>query len=189
MRSIERPKFVTGLVCALGAAVLFAAEVEAQDTDPDVIVEACDTPAHHQFDFWLGTWDVKPMSAPPEQPARAVNRIFRIQGGCVIKEEYTTQGGYAGESFNIYDASRGGWHQTWVDNGGALLVLDGEFVDGAMVLEGETLSPEGAVVLNRVTWSLIDEDPNRVRQHWETSSDSGESWTTSFDGLYVKREG
>ncbi|NNF27658.1 MAG: hypothetical protein HKN73_10605, partial [Gemmatimonadetes bacterium] len=111
------------------------------------------------------------------------NRITREVGGCVLHERYTTPQGYQGESFNIYVASRGVWHQTWVDNGGLLLTLEGTYSGGRMVLEGTTQSQNGASQ-QRITWSVIDEGPN-VRQLWETSTDGGATWTTAFDGTYV----
>ena len=56
-----------------------------------------------------------------------------------------------------------------------------------MVLSDADLEvSELAGTINRVTWSLLDD--GRVRQHWENSSDKGETWTTSFDGFYKARE-
>jgi hypothetical protein len=43
-----------------------------------------------------------------------------------------------------------------------------------------------AGTINRVTWSTLDD--GRVRQHWENSTDQGETWTTSFDGYYARSE-
>jgi hypothetical protein len=42
------------------------------------------------------------------------------------------------------------------------------------------------VTYHRITWSRIDGDPDRLRQHWETSID-GEVWQTLFDGRYARR--
>ena len=51
-------------------------------------------------------------------------------GGCVLHEAYSTPTGYVGNSFNAYDRATGSWHQTWVDNAGTVLKLDGGMVDG-----------------------------------------------------------
>jgi hypothetical protein len=56
-----------------------------------------------------------------------------------------------------------------------------------MILTGETVDTAGAVTNQRITWSRIDGDPDRVRQHWEASTDGGATWTTAFDGVYVRR--
>ena len=93
---------------------------------------------HRQFDFWLGEWEVR----TPDGKLAGTNRITREYGGCVLHERYDTGRGYSGESLNVYDAPRKAWHQTWVDNGGLLLVLEGAFRANRMVLEGEVRSAE-----------------------------------------------
>jgi hypothetical protein len=113
------------------------------------------------------------------------NTIEKILGGCVLRERYRTPSGYAGESLNIYDASRDVWHQTWVDTGGLLLRLEGGFEDGSMILQGETRGPQGST-LQRIRWSRVDGDPDRIRQLWETSRNGGVSWEVAFDGLYLR---
>jgi hypothetical protein len=141
----------------------------------------CDAPEHRQFDFWLGDWTVEARGQ-----ARGTNRITRLFGDCGLREEYSTlDGRYVGSSFNLYDATRGVWHQTWVDNQGLLLTIEGGLREGRMVLEGELAGADGRPSRQRITWT-----PNpdgTVRQHWETSSDAGASWTTAFDGLYRRR--
>lgn len=139
----------------------------------------CTQPEASQFDFWIGEWEVR--GGGGQIAGR--NQISREIGGCVLHERYSTPRGYEGESFNIFDASRGVWHQTWVDNGGLLLSLEGGFANGAMVMQGVTATPDGDV-LQRITWSRIDGGPN-VRQHWETSADDGATWSTAFDGTYI----
>lgn len=142
----------------------------------------CDTPDHRAFDFWRGRWEVR----TPDGRLAGHNTVRSILNGCVLHEHYTTPSGYEGESFNIFDAGRGRWHQTWVDNAGLLLELDGGVRDGAMVLTGETTGPDGSRVLHRITWSMAEGNPARVRQHWESSRDEGQSWSTAFDGRYTR---
>ena len=96
----------------------------------------CSAPSHRDFDFWIGTWEVQ----IPNGTVVGQNTIRSVLGGCVLHEKYTTtSGAYEGESFNMYDAGRGVWHQTWVDNGGLLLRIEGGLQDGSMVLQGETV--------------------------------------------------
>lgn len=138
---------------------------------------ACDDAAHGQFDFWLGDWEV----FKPDGTLAGTNRIGKEQGGCVVHERYATPGGYDGQSLNIYDAARRVWHQTWVDNAGTLLLLEGGLVDGKMVLEGVTTGQDGVVTRHRITWT-----PNAdgtVRQFWESTDATG-AWGVAFDGLY-----
>ena len=115
------------------------------------------------------------------------NTLTRELGDCVLHEHYTTPSGYEGQSLNMYDASRGVWHQTWTDNTGLLLVLEGGYEGEAMVMQGETFGPDGAATLNRISWSRIDGSPDRVRQLWESSTDGGTTFTTGFDGTYIRQ--
>lgn len=158
-------------------ALLLAAAVRAQA--PTAPAPPCSSSAHRQFDFWLGDWEVT-----ANGKIAGTNRITKLYGDCGLREEYTTPGGYAGTSFNFFDAQRGVWHQTWVDNQGGAL-LEGGFRDGAMTLEMDRPPVDGKTTRERIRWA-----PNAdgtVRQHWEQSRDGGKSWTTAFDGLYRKR--
>ena len=140
----------------------------------------CDTPAHRQFDFWVGEWTVHKVDGS----IAGENTITREFGGCVLRERYATPSGYRGESLNIYDASRKRWHQTWVDIGGALLQLEGGLQDGRMVLEGEGVGADGKPLRHRISWTPLED--GRVRQHWESTDASGQ-WTTAFDGTYTRK--
>jgi hypothetical protein len=144
---------------------------------------ACESAEHAQFDFWVGEWRVERAS---DSAVVGHNIITKKLGGCVLHESYTTPAGYAGESLNIYDGSRGVWHQTWVDVGGLLLRLDGGLRGEAMVMEGPGKDAQGREIINKISWSVVDGDPDRVRQHWEVSGDGGDTWTTAFDGIYVR---
>jgi hypothetical protein len=122
----------------------------------------CAAPENRQFDFWVGDWQVH----KPDGSFAGMNRVTLEYGGCVVHEHYATGRGYTGESLNTYDATRKVWHQTWVDDSGLLLTLD------------------GALTKQRITWS-----PNpdgSVRQLWE-SADSKGAWIVVFDGRYTKR--
>ena len=147
---------------------------------PPAMAAACDSSAFRQFDFWLGEWQVH----TPDGKLAGKNRIEREYDGCVIHEHYTTDRGYSGESLNIYDEPRKVWHQTWVDNSGTLLSIEGQFVDGKMVLQGQSTGGDGLITHHRITWT-----PNTdgsVRQLWE-STDAKGKWSVAFDGRYTKR--
>jgi hypothetical protein len=141
---------------------------------------ACDDPAYREFDFWIGEWQVH----TADGKLAGANRIAREYDGCVLHERYTTPRGYSGESLNTYDPARRVWHQTWVDNEGALLLLEGRLVDGRMRLEGQTIGSDRKATKHRITWT-----PNpdgSVRQFWESTDAQGQ-WTTAFDGKYTRR--
>ncbi len=163
------------LITLLGYS--FATQAQAQ----------CDRPEYRQFDFWIGTWTV----TTPNGQVAGTNTITKQLGDCSLLEQYSTPNGYEGKSFNIYDQSTGQWHQTWVDNTGLLLQLDGSLVKvdentEAMVLWGQGISQQGLAITHRITWT-----PNQdgtVRQHWQMSPDQGINWQTLFDGLYTKQK-
>ena len=144
-------------------------------------VQPCSDSAYRQFDFWLGEWSVH----KPDGTVGGTNSIKSEYGGCVLHERYTTPGGYQGESLNTFDAARKVWHQTWVDNSGMLLLLEGRLTDRNMVLEGQTLGSDGATTKHRITWT-----PNpdgTVRQKWESTDAKGELKVV-FDGLYKRKQ-
>src|SRR5574338_965405 len=141
----------------------------------------CGAPGYRQFDFWVGDWEV----SDPSGKRVGTNRIERVFGACVLQEHWTGAGGTVGSSFNTFVPATGRWHQTWVDNGGTLLLLDGGFASGTMTLAGQTTDSTGTT-RHRIRWSLINGDPNRVRQLWESSTDGGKTWTVAFDGRYAR---
>jgi hypothetical protein len=164
---------VTAVIGALALAT--ASGADAQGAAP-----ACASSEYRQFDFWLGEWEVHAANGK----LAGTNSIKREHGGCVLHERYATARGYSGESFNIYDAPRKVWHQSWVDSDGLLLLLEGGLRDGKMVLEGQTVGSDGKATRHRITWT-----PNAdgsVRQFWESTTPTGE-WTVAFDGRYTRR--
>ena len=141
-----------------------------------------DEPAEtHQFDFWIGTWDV----FGPAGRQVGTNSITAQCGGKVLLEQWAGNGGVEGRSLNSWDSARRRWHQTWMDSTGSTLLLDGGMREGVMVLEGSLPSDEDPkrTDLHRISWTPIPQQ-DEVRQHWETSSDGGITWSTAFDGTY-----
>lgn len=151
-------------------------QVFAQNTSP------CSREEYRQFDFWLGTWDVK----MPDGKLAGSNTIRRELNDCIIHEHYTTKGGFEGFSYNTFNVQTNTWHQTWVDNGGMLLLLEGKFNGKSMVLSGEGKTPDGTLIQHRITWTPSQE--GTVRQHWQMSKDKGARWDTLFDGTYHKSQ-
>ncbi len=163
------------------AALLIAIVLSSLGVRPSTAAaqqRPCTSDEHRHFDFWAGRWVVRAANGA----LAGHNTLSPILGECVLREHYTTPSGYEGESFNVFDRTRGVWHQTWVDNQGALLTLEGGYVEDRMVMEGETVDTAGVVTLNRITWSRIDGGRDRVRQFWESSTDGGTTWGVAFDG-------
>lgn len=140
---------------------------------------SCSAPEYHQFDFWLGDWDGFDWDKSTVLVAH--NRVSRILGGCVVLEDYRATDGMEGESFSIYDASRKVWHQTWVTTGGKLLVIEGEFRNGEMVMSGSERTAEGKQQKVRGVWKSV---PGGVRETAVTSLDGGKTWQPWFDMIF-----
>ena len=139
----------------------------------------CAAPENRQFDFWVGDWQVH----KPDGSFAGMNRITLEYGGCVVHEHYANGRGYSGESLNTYDAARKLWHQTWVDNNGLLLTLEGHWDGRSMLLEGIGAGEDGALTRQRITWSPNSD--GSVRQLWESADGKG-GWTVVFDGRYTR---
>ena len=162
------------------ALLLCAAAGAAGAAQPTPPTPPCSDPPSRQFDFWIGDWDV----FNPAGQQVGTNRIALVYG-CVLHESWKATKVVEGQSFNRYDADRGVWHQTWVDNTGSLLLLEGGFRDGAMVLSDATVPGRKAgAPVNEIRWTKESDDA--VRQVWLTTDDGGKTWKTAFDGRYVR---
>jgi hypothetical protein len=159
------------------AAALAAGGAAAQTAAP----AACTGPAYRQFDFWIGNWDV----FGPAGKKVGESRIESFAGGCGVAEFWSATSKVTGRSLNMYDALDSQWHQSWVDSSGSRLLLDGQFKDGQMVLRGESAAAAGASLRQQVSWRLNPD--GSVRQFWQTSADGGKTWSTAFDGKYVRK--
>ena len=145
-------------------------------------------PEFHQFDFWIGDWDVSPFQMPPGPNLRVIgtNRVEPMLEHCAILENWTSGAGRSGKSINFYDRNRQQWRQVWVADAGGSLDYAGSFTDGAMRFEGWTLGSNCVRVLQKLTFFPIHRDT--VRQLFETSTDSGKTWKPGFDGRYVRKK-
>ncbi len=169
------------LVSLLAAALFSAATMRAQNTPP---APPPLSPESHQFDFWLGEWDV---TEPDGKPA-GTSRIESIAGGAGLLENWTgypAPTGGSGKSLNAYNAGRKQWQQFWIGSSGSVLELAGGLVDGKMVLAGEH-EAGGRRVREKITWTPNSD--GSVRQLWEQSTDAGRTWTVAFDGWYRHRK-
>lgn len=156
-----------------------AASTHAQNPAPP----SCKSqPEYRQFDFWVGEWNVM----TPGGELAGTNSVQLILGDCVLLENWTGARGMQGKSFNVYNASKGAWQQTWVDSTGNVLELTGKYEDGRMRFAGVTQSRDGKKTHHRLTFTKLSAD--RVRQLWEQSADGGETWKVVFDGMYLRKK-
>jgi hypothetical protein len=139
----------------------------------------CADPAQRQFDFWIGDWDVFEVERPTVIVARA--RVESILNACVLHEIYEATDGHRGESFSVYDVARHTWHQTWVNDSGYLLTIEGGLRNRAMILEGTDHLPDGKPRQVRGEWRS---DGQGTREVAARSTDGGVNWIPWFDLLF-----
>lgn len=145
----------------------------------------CSAAEYHLLDFWIGDWDTFDSDAPTGlSVARA--RVEPIAMGCAVHELYEQEDGLIGDSILSYDPVRKAWQQTWVTNRGSIMVITGNFRDGALVLEGDVHLMDGRTVAQRITWK---NEGDGVRESAVLSKDGGKTWSPAFDVTFRKRPG
>lgn len=160
------------------ALLAVSTPVAAQNAPP---APCQDSARFAEFDFWVGKWDV----FIRDGTQAGTNRIEKIERGCLLVEHWSGAAGGTGTSLNFYDPERELWRQLWVSANGVVIDIEGALHGGAMVLEGSLIDAAGQRQPFRGTWT-----PNAdgsVRQHFEISEDDGATWSTWFDGRYVRR--
>lgn len=140
---------------------------------------ACTTAKYRQFDFFTGDWDTYDFTDSTKIIAR--NHVSRMLDGCAIREVYDQYDGMHGESFSMYDAARDVWHQSWVTNGGKLLLMDGGVQGTSMIFTGTVKEANGKSSLLRGTWTP---QHGSVRETAVTSADGGKTWKPVFDIIF-----
>ena len=165
-------------------ASYFAEQASPRAAAPTPEPPPCSAAPYRQFDFWLGEWDVVDTAGKPA----GHNRIVSVFDGCALQENWQSAQGGRGTSLNVYDAVTQHWHQTWIDDHGGLLELNGGLEDGKMILVGArpSVKEKGTRLIHRITWTPLAGE--KVRQFWEASKNEGRTWTTVFDGTYVRKK-
>lgn len=162
--------------------LLFATTFAAAQTQK---LPCTTNPVYRQFDFWIGDWEVYGVKG---QKA-GTSRIELILDSCVILENWTSPAaGYAGKSFNTYNALTKQWQQTWVDNrGGSTEFLEGTFDGGRMAFRTKPFPlSKDTMAVRKLTFYKLS--PDTVRQHGEISKDGGATWSTEYDLEYRRRK-
>jgi hypothetical protein len=132
-----------------GVLLSTSAPVRAAETvalEQSSTPSTCDTPQHHQLDFWVGDWQV--FDADSNRLV-AFDRVQKHSEGCIIQQNLTfltdmyrrpgVKYRLAGTSINRFDGQR--WVQMWADNQwGSILMYGSEGADGSMVFTTVTPS-------------------------------------------------
>ena len=162
----------------------------APATAPAARPKPCTAPEAHQFDFWIGDWDLATKAPKPDgtwQEGKATNSVRAILDGCVIQENFDNrpEEPYQGTSISMYSPQLGKWQQTWVDNAGAYLDFVGGWKDGKMVLT-RSFTLQGRSIQQRMTYHDIK--PDSFDWDWERSLDGGATWMAMWKIHYARKK-
>jgi hypothetical protein len=112
---------------AVAAALLCCPALALEQTDAPA---TCDTPQHHQLDFWMGDWQV--FDAETKKLV-AFDHVEKSYEGCVVEEHLTfltdmyrrpgVRVRLSGIAINRFDGES--WLQMWADNQWGAILLRG----------------------------------------------------------------
>jgi hypothetical protein len=140
-------------------------------------------PHSHDFDFWIGEWDVYQTGT---QNLAGHSLVQSISGGCAILENWTDTKGHTGKSINYYNPATGKWEQDWIGSGGGpQRYLNGIYKDSIMHFTYES-TVKGKPVSGNFKFYNIDK--NTVRQYQDVNNDDGKTVTVSYDLTYVRKK-
>lgn len=141
---------------------------------------ACCTSFHDQFDFWLGSWEVKDTLGN----VLGHNRIEPLEDNCILAEHWEGAKGTTGRSFNYFDPFDSTWNQLWLDNAGSILKLKGTATAPNMMVMRSELVPGQRIDFyrNEVSW-ILNED-GTVTQTWSILDKADQLLTVVFWGIY-----
>jgi hypothetical protein len=139
---------------------------------------------HHQFDFLLGTWDVKATRRNPDGSLlhyEADWHAVALDEGRVVMDEFRARGPDGQRLSNYvtlrtYSPATHRWEMAGLAalQPAAPMQWHGEWRDGEMRIEAEGADPQGRKVLTRIRFFDIQVD----RFAWESqmSMDGGGHW-------------
>ena len=146
-------------------------------------IPCASVPERHRFDFWIGEWDVT--TSPKKDGSKGGSSVIQsVSGGCALLENWTSIRGGQGKSLNAFNPLVHEWQQYWIGQDGNVTEFRTSHFDGTS-LSFLTDNGPGPNLIGRLTFTPIDSD--LVRQHYESSGDSGKTWTTVYD-LYYHRK-
>lgn len=138
------------------------------------------------MDFWVGEWECvgRSRTKPGEDDwseTKATNSIKSTLGGKVIEENFAMDG-FNGRSWTVYNATKGVWQQTWVDDSGAYLLFEGKVTDQSRELRLMNGRPGNDM---RMIWEDVTHEGFWWR--WQLSTDSGAHWETQWELRYSRK--
>jgi hypothetical protein len=139
----------------------------------------CDTPEHHQFDFWVGDWDV---FRTDTNALVARSHIEKLYAGCAVGEHWMPLQGTGGGSLNSYRPYLKRWVQVWTDSGNNFNEYAGSWDGSRMKLSGTSVTTNGKRLPVRMTYERLAD--GSVVQTGYQQADQKKPWKISYEFLY-----
>lgn len=156
----------------------------------------CLDPAYHDFDFWVGDWNVTNRFLQPDTTwvvaGAATNRVYSVLNGCAIIEHWKGNMGprpIRGFSIRAYDAIKEKWVLVlnWPSpNQVGFGILEGVFTHGRGEFFSEGMTNEGERRITRYSFSDINEQTFRWDAAYSTSN--GYNWHTNWIMEFARRD-
>lgn len=158
-----------------------------------VAAQPCPEPGAHQFDFWIGNWNVNNryfLDSGWRDVGSAEVHVFPVAGGCGVVELWdgmlgrTRIRGFSARTWNPSDSTWTlvlNWPQP---NRATFSTLQGRFRYGRGDFYRE-IETDSGMVLTRYTFADIG--PDRFRWNDGTSRDAGATWHTQWIMEYARR--
>ena len=190
--SARRTLLLAALLSAAAVSIDPASRASTADASPPHApsaktpsVSPCDTPQHHQFDFWVGDWRVFDST---DGQLVGFDRVQKLEAGCVVQQNLTLitdlyrRPGVAyrldGIGVNRFDGER--WLELWADNQWGAIALQGTPQgDKAMVMTSIVPSRNRDL---RLVWERLPDGSVRALQYVAPAG-SGK-WTLYGNLLY-----
>lgn len=138
------------------------------------------------FDFWVGDWSLTWTSADGKTE-KGTNHIVKILDDMVIQENFSDgKNSFKGTSLSVYNPRLKTWNQTWADNQGGYIHLEGVVSEGKRIFQTQPKEVNGINVIRRMVF--YDIKPNTFTWDWEQSQDGGKSWALQWRINYERKE-
>jgi hypothetical protein len=183
---MSRTAVAAGLVAviAMGAGAKPAAAADPPPP-PQAKTPLCADPAHHQFDFWIGDWQVFNMANGKLVGFTKVEKQLKdcaiVQKLDLIDDEWRrSELQYRLSGIGVSSVQGDRWSTYWVDDYGGNTFASGQLQkDGSMAFE---TSADGAGKSGRAIWRP-NADGTVESVHYK-SSDGGKTWQLHVHWLY-----
>jgi hypothetical protein len=137
------------------------------------------------MDFLLGSWDVYEGHGNGTGAAQGSLTVRTGAGGCLLEESLTGHAGFEGLAYGTYHPQVQRWFRQYMDTDGRYLRMTGVKTGGRMVLTGNRIGANGALVVVRMSLEPVASD--RVSQRWDFSLDGGVTFVAEREYTFVKR--